>query len=103
MFDMRCADEAAVMQPHSKARHEKLQTIHHQLKEDEDRWQDVSMRLLKAHNPRSPQEVFSLSTVIAMLVQALKGFVICVHCMLPSRPTRTLKPTPHGTFLGIPV
>ncbi|XP_062992494.1 LIM and calponin homology domains-containing protein 1 [Elgaria multicarinata webbii] len=40
MFDMRCADEAAVMQPHSKARHEKLQTIHHQLKEDEDRWQD---------------------------------------------------------------
>ncbi|XP_044274132.1 LIM and calponin homology domains-containing protein 1 isoform X2 [Varanus komodoensis] len=40
MFDMRCADEAAVMQPHSKARHEKLQTIHNQLKEDEDRWQD---------------------------------------------------------------
>ncbi|XP_061441003.1 LIM and calponin homology domains-containing protein 1 isoform X5 [Rhineura floridana] len=40
MFDMRCADEAAVMQPHSKARHEKLQTIHSQLKEDEDRWQD---------------------------------------------------------------
>lgn len=40
MFDMRCTDEAAVMQPHSKARHEKLQTIHHQLKEDEDRWQD---------------------------------------------------------------
>nr|XP_056711072.1 LIM and calponin homology domains-containing protein 1 [Euleptes europaea] len=40
MFDMRCSDEAAVMQPHSKARHEKLQTIHHQLKEDEDRWQD---------------------------------------------------------------
>ncbi|XP_066489014.1 LIM and calponin homology domains-containing protein 1 [Tiliqua scincoides] len=40
MFDMRCADEASVMQPHSKARHEKLQTIHHQLKEDEDRWQD---------------------------------------------------------------
>ncbi|XP_042324107.1 LIM and calponin homology domains-containing protein 1 isoform X3 [Sceloporus undulatus] len=40
MFDMRCMDEATVMQPHSKARHEKLQTIHHQLKEDEDRWQD---------------------------------------------------------------
>ncbi|XP_060102314.1 LIM and calponin homology domains-containing protein 1 [Heteronotia binoei] len=40
MFDMRCSDEAAVMQPHSKARHEKLQTVHHQLKEDEDRWQD---------------------------------------------------------------
>uniref|UniRef100_A0ACB8E753 Uncharacterized protein n=1 Tax=Sphaerodactylus townsendi TaxID=933632 RepID=A0ACB8E753_9SAUR len=40
MFDMRCSDEAAVMQPHSKARHEKLQTIHHQLKEDEDQWQD---------------------------------------------------------------
>ncbi|XP_008109851.2 LIM and calponin homology domains-containing protein 1 isoform X9 [Anolis carolinensis] len=40
MFDMRCVDEATVMQPHSKARHEKLQTIHNQLKEDEDRWQD---------------------------------------------------------------
>ncbi|XP_053109663.1 LIM and calponin homology domains-containing protein 1 isoform X16 [Hemicordylus capensis] len=40
MFDMRCTDETAVIQPHSKARHEKLQTIHHQLKEDEDRWQD---------------------------------------------------------------
>ncbi|XP_067387267.1 LIM and calponin homology domains-containing protein 1 isoform X3 [Emydura macquarii macquarii] len=39
MFDMRCEDEA-LMQPHSKARHEKLQNIHNQLKEDEDRWQD---------------------------------------------------------------
>ncbi|XP_074922600.1 LIM and calponin homology domains-containing protein 1 isoform X6 [Chelonoidis abingdonii] len=39
MFDMRCEDEA-VMQPHSKARHEKLQHIHNQLKEDENRWQD---------------------------------------------------------------
>ncbi|XP_068799121.1 LIM and calponin homology domains-containing protein 1 [Struthio camelus] len=39
MFDMRCEDEA-VMQPHSKARHEKLQNIHNQLKEDETRWQD---------------------------------------------------------------
>ncbi|KAM6440678.1 LIM and calponin homology domains-containing protein 1 isoform 6-T6 [Liasis olivaceus] len=40
MFDMRCTDEGAVMQPHSKARHEKLQSIHNQLKEDEDQWQD---------------------------------------------------------------
>ncbi|XP_063165729.1 LIM and calponin homology domains-containing protein 1 [Candoia aspera] len=40
MFDMRCTDEGAVMQPHSKARHEKLQSIHSQLKEDEDQWQD---------------------------------------------------------------
>ncbi|XP_019381585.1 PREDICTED: LIM and calponin homology domains-containing protein 1 isoform X1 [Gavialis gangeticus] len=39
MFDMRCDDEA-VMQPHSKARHEKLQNVHNQLKEDETRWQD---------------------------------------------------------------
>uniref|UniRef100_A0A8C8VPZ6 LIM and calponin homology domains 1 n=1 Tax=Pelusios castaneus TaxID=367368 RepID=A0A8C8VPZ6_9SAUR len=39
MFDMRCEEEA-VMQPHSRARHEKLQSIHNQLKEDEDRWQD---------------------------------------------------------------
>ncbi|XP_014450421.3 LIM and calponin homology domains-containing protein 1 isoform X5 [Alligator mississippiensis] len=39
MFDMRCEDEA-VMQPHSKARHEKLQNVHNQLKEDETRWQD---------------------------------------------------------------
>ncbi|KAF1464042.1 LIM and calponin homology domains-containing protein 1, partial [Pygoscelis antarcticus] len=39
MFDMRC-EEAAVTQPHSKARHEKLQNVHNQLKEDETRWQD---------------------------------------------------------------
>ncbi|NXF06717.1 LIMC1 protein, partial [Smithornis capensis] len=39
MFDMRCEEEA-VTQPHSKARHEKLQKIHNQLKEDETRWQD---------------------------------------------------------------
>ncbi|NXI56101.1 LIMC1 protein, partial [Chloroceryle aenea] len=38
MFDMRC--EEAVTQPHSKARHEKLQNVHNQLKEDETRWQD---------------------------------------------------------------
>ncbi|KFQ23102.1 LIM and calponin homology domains-containing protein 1, partial [Merops nubicus] len=39
MFDMRCEEEA-VTQPHSKARHEKLQNVHNQLKEDETRWQD---------------------------------------------------------------
>uniref|UniRef100_A0A8C3M6Z4 Uncharacterized protein n=1 Tax=Geospiza parvula TaxID=87175 RepID=A0A8C3M6Z4_GEOPR len=39
MFDMRCEEEA-VAQPHSKARHEKLQSVHNQLKEDETRWQD---------------------------------------------------------------
>ncbi|NXY32244.1 LIMC1 protein, partial [Pomatorhinus ruficollis] len=39
MFEMRCEEEA-VAQPHSKARHEKLQNIHNQLKEDETRWQD---------------------------------------------------------------
>ncbi|NWV11402.1 LIMC1 protein, partial [Ptilonorhynchus violaceus] len=39
MFDMRCEEEA-VAHPHSKARHEKLQNIHNQLKEDETRWQD---------------------------------------------------------------
>ncbi|NXM73367.1 LIMC1 protein, partial [Serilophus lunatus] len=39
MFDMRCEEEA-VTQPHSKARHERLQNIHNQLKEDETRWQD---------------------------------------------------------------
>lgn len=43
MFDMRCEEEA-VTQPHSKARHEKLQNVHNQLKEDETRWQDVSMQ-----------------------------------------------------------
>lgn len=43
MFDMRCEEEA-VTQPHSKARHEKLQNIHNQLKEDETRWQDVSIQ-----------------------------------------------------------
>lgn len=42
MFDMR-SEEEAMAQPHSKARHEKLQNIHNQLKEDETRWQDVSV------------------------------------------------------------
>ncbi|KAF7248329.1 LIM and calponin-likey domains-containing protein 1, partial [Varanus komodoensis] len=67
MFDMRCADEAAVMQPHSKARHEKLQTIHNQLKEDEDRWQDDLARerrereLHEAYkNARSREEADSI-------------------------------------------
>ncbi|XP_026531140.1 LIM and calponin homology domains-containing protein 1 isoform X2 [Notechis scutatus] len=40
MFDMRCPVEGAVNQPHSKDRHEKLQIIQHQLKEEEDQWQD---------------------------------------------------------------
>ncbi|NWW01571.1 LIMC1 protein, partial [Oreocharis arfaki] len=39
MFDMRYEEET-VAQPHSKARHEKLQNVHNQLKEDETRWQD---------------------------------------------------------------
>lgn len=43
MFDMRCEEEA-VTQPHSKARHEKLQSVNNQLKEDETRWQDVSVQ-----------------------------------------------------------
>lgn len=48
MFDMRCEEEA-VSQPHSKARHEKLQNIHNQLKEDETRWQDVSVQHCLQH------------------------------------------------------
>lgn len=48
VFDMRCEEEA-VSQPHSKARHEKLQNIHNQLKEDETRWQDVSVQHCLQH------------------------------------------------------
>ncbi|XP_070613148.1 LIM and calponin homology domains-containing protein 1 isoform X2 [Erythrolamprus reginae] len=40
MFDMRCPDEGAVNQAHSKDRHEKVHVVYHQLKEDEDQWQD---------------------------------------------------------------
>lgn len=41
MFDMRCEEEAAV-QPHSRARQEQLQMINTQLREEDDKWQDVS-------------------------------------------------------------
>lgn len=41
MFDMRCEEEAAV-QPHSRARQEQLQLINTQLREEDDKWQDVS-------------------------------------------------------------
>lgn len=41
MFDMRCEEEAAV-QPHSRARQEQLQLINSQLREEDDKWQDVS-------------------------------------------------------------
>jgi len=41
MFDMRCEEEATV-QPHSRARQEQLQLINNQLREEDDKWQDVS-------------------------------------------------------------
>lgn len=41
MFDMRCEEEAAVL-PHSRARQEQLQLINSQLREEDDKWQDVS-------------------------------------------------------------
>lgn len=41
MFDMRCEEDTAV-QPHSRARQEQLQLINSQLREEDDRWQDVS-------------------------------------------------------------
>lgn len=41
MFDMRCDEEAAVL-PHSRARQEQLQLINNQLREEDDKWQDVS-------------------------------------------------------------
>lgn len=61
MFDMRCEEEAAVL-PHSRARQEQLQLINNQLREEDDKWQDVSFgqgracgqaagRLLTAENP----------------------------------------------------
>ena len=41
MLDVRCEDAAAV-QPHGRARPEQLQLINSQLREEEDKWQDVS-------------------------------------------------------------
>lgn len=49
MFDMRCEEEAAV-QPHSRARQEQLQMINNQLREEDDKWQDVSAR--QGHGPQ---------------------------------------------------
>ncbi|XP_078004793.1 LIM and calponin homology domains-containing protein 1 isoform X2 [Phascolarctos cinereus] len=40
MLDMRCEEEAAAVQPHSKARQEQLQLINSQLKEEDHKWQD---------------------------------------------------------------
>lgn len=42
MFDMRCEEEAAAVLPHSRARQEQLQLINNQLREEDDKWQDVS-------------------------------------------------------------
>ncbi|KAK1175323.1 hypothetical protein AOXY_G3012 [Acipenser oxyrinchus oxyrinchus] len=39
MIDMRCEEEA-ILQPHSKARHEHLHDLHNRLREEEDKWQD---------------------------------------------------------------
>ncbi|XP_039607285.1 LIM and calponin homology domains-containing protein 1-like isoform X2 [Polypterus senegalus] len=39
MIDMRY-DEEAILQPHSKARHEHLHNLHNLLREEEDKWQD---------------------------------------------------------------
>ncbi|XP_028657763.2 LIM and calponin homology domains-containing protein 1-like isoform X2 [Erpetoichthys calabaricus] len=39
MIDMRYEEEA-ILQPHSKARHEHLHNLHNLLREEEDKWQD---------------------------------------------------------------
>ncbi|CAI5783878.1 and calponin homology domains-containing 1 isoform X1 [Podarcis lilfordi] len=72
MFDMRCADEAAVMQPHSQARHEKLQTIHHQLKEEEDRWQDDLARW-KSRRRSASQDLFKKEAERKKMERLLTG------------------------------
>ncbi|XP_041121527.1 LIM and calponin homology domains-containing protein 1-like isoform X3 [Polyodon spathula] len=43
MIDMRCEDEA-ILQPHSKARHEHLHDLHNRLLEEDDKWQDDLVR-----------------------------------------------------------
>lgn len=43
MNDMR-TEEDGPTQPHSKARHEELHKIHSRLREDQDKWQDVSSK-----------------------------------------------------------
>ncbi|XP_060134846.1 LIM and calponin homology domains-containing protein 1 isoform X11 [Zootoca vivipara] len=72
MFDMRCADEAAVMQPHSQARHEKLQTIHHQLKEEEDQWQDDLARW-KSRRRSASQDLFKKEAERKKMERLLTG------------------------------
>lgn len=41
MLDVRCGEDAAA-QPHSRARQEQLQLVNSQLREEDDKWQDVS-------------------------------------------------------------
>lgn len=41
MLDMRCEEEPPV-QPHSRAHQEQLQLINNKLREEDDKWQDVS-------------------------------------------------------------
>ncbi|XP_033015606.1 LIM and calponin homology domains-containing protein 1 isoform X5 [Lacerta agilis] len=72
MFDMRCTDEAAVMQPHSQARHEKLQAIHHQLKEEEDRWQDDLARW-KSRRRSASQDLFKKEAERKKMERLLTG------------------------------
>ncbi|KAM3831820.1 LIM and calponin homology domains-containing protein 1 isoform 6-T10 [Vipera latastei] len=72
MFDMRCPDEGAVNQPHSKARHEKLQIIHHQLKEDEDQWQDDLARW-KTRRRSASQDLLKKEAERRKMEQLLTG------------------------------
>ncbi|MGH0159547.1 UNVERIFIED_CONTAM: hypothetical protein FKN15_049390, partial [Acipenser sinensis] len=66
MIDMRCEEEA-ILQPHSKARHEHLHDLHNRLREEEDKWQDdlarwknrrrsVSQDLIKKEEERKKVE-----------------------------------------------
>uniref|UniRef100_A0A670J372 LIM and calponin homology domains 1 n=1 Tax=Podarcis muralis TaxID=64176 RepID=A0A670J372_PODMU len=65
-------NEAAVMQPHSQARHEKLQTIHHQLKEEEDRWQDDLARW-KSRRRSASQDLFKKEAERKKMERLLTG------------------------------
>ncbi|XP_069047810.1 LIM and calponin homology domains-containing protein 1a isoform X7 [Lepisosteus oculatus] len=71
MIDMRCEEEA-ILQPHSKARHELLHNLHNKLKEEEDQWQDDLARW-KSRRRSASQDLIKKEEERKMMERLMSG------------------------------
>ncbi|MBN3326148.1 LIMC1 protein, partial [Atractosteus spatula] len=71
MIDMRCEEEA-ILQPHSKARHEHLHNLHNKLKEEEDQWQDDLARW-KSRRRSASQDLIKKEEERKMMERLMSG------------------------------